>query len=178
MAEPRPFSTPTNYDTNNHTIIQAATWKHDEDDIRIANDAQSSYPWGIKWKVGNTELLITEMTIKNLTRAISYAKMKPPNCEAAWEARLFQTLPWNKIWRIKSFFTSARDALTWLKLMHRNLYVANRDPSIQNKQCKAINCPHDESMMHLAQCTEIRRYFWDRIIDLMKRLNVRCVLIP
>ena len=101
--------------------------------------------------------------------------MKPPNCEAAWEARLFQTLPWNKIWRIKSFFTSARDALTWLKLMHRNLYVANRDPSIQNKQCKAINCPHDESMMHLAQCTEIRRYFWDRIIDLMKRLNVRCV---
>ena len=39
----------------------------------------------LKWKVGNEEYRIDELSIKILTRAISYAKMKPPACESKWE---------------------------------------------------------------------------------------------
>ena len=40
------------------------------------------------------------------------------------------TVPWGEIWRITSLYCTPRDQITWLKLVHRNLYVANRDNTL------------------------------------------------
>ena len=163
-------------------IIPAARWIHppkdereeDEEyelDIRIMGPIDRSFPLFCKWKIGSEALCVNEMTIKLMTRAITYAKMQPPSCEKKWEERLGKSFPWLKIWRIKSFFTTPRDEVTWLKIMHRNLWVANRDPTVDPK-CRAPGCSHDESMLHLAECRYIATHYWDKVKDILLKLRL------
>ena len=154
-------------------LIPAGIWKRSETDIRWIGPINNCYPGYTKWKIGNTILEIEIMHIKELTRAIQYSKMKKPACEVAWEIRLNIQIPWNIIWKIKCWWVSARDQITWLKLQHRNLYVAKSDPNIQDKKCKAFGCNEEESMLHLASCKIIQDNFWFKIIDLMRRMNLR-----
>ena len=165
--------------------VPAAMWKHEPEDNHRHNPTETdidhrvmgpydrSFPYGIEWQVGNKKYKVDEMSIKLLTRAVTYAKMKPPASQAAWEdaTRLASAQPWNKIWKIKSFFTTPRDEVTWLKLMHRNLWVANRDPAYDSK-CRAPGCTHDESMMHLAVCPIITREYWDKVRNLLVQLGL------
>ena len=97
--------------------------------------------------------------------------MKPPPAIQAWTQRL-GNVKWEKVWRLRSFFTTPRDQATWLKLIHRNLFVANRDPDAVDQTCKARDCGHDESMLHLARCTIITRDYWTRIENLLKQLDI------
>ena len=60
-----------------------------------------------------------------------------------------------------------------MKLIHRNLFVASRDPEAASTKCRAPGCQHDESMLHLAACPTIRRHYWDKIEDLLRKLNIR-----
>ena len=76
------------------------------------------------------------------------------------------------MWRIRSFFTTPRDQATWLKLLHRNLYVANKDPSLADSTCCANGCHTNESMLHLAVCGVIKAEFWDRVATLLDKLNI------
>ena len=58
-------------------------------------------------------------------------------------------------------------------MMHRNLYVANRDPNCEDQSCLCCsNSP--ESMLHLAECSEIRDAFWNEWLSLMKKLGIKC----
>ena len=68
-------------------------------------------------------------------------------------------------------YVSPRDTLTWMKLKHRNLYVANRDRTIVNNACLCCGT-HPESMGHLSTCIVIRRDFWDKIISLIENLGL------
>eukprot|EP00966_Prymnesium_polylepis_P282487 6527273-Prymnesium_polylepis.2 len=60
----------------------------------------------------------------------------------------------------------------WLTIQHRNIWVANRDPTA-NPQCNAAGCQRDESMRHLAECRFIVRDFWSPITNLMRKLGLR-----
>ena len=96
--------------------------------------------------------------------------MKPPPAEQAWRDKIgiFSV----NVWRIKSFFVTPRDQITWLKLHHRNLWVANRDPSLTDQTCHAHGCQQLESQRHLAICPVIKRDFWDPVLTLMQKLDM------
>ena len=89
-------------------------------------------------------------------------KFVTPACQNAWDSRLAFPIPWAKIWRIKSFFATPRDQMVWLKLQHRNLYVAGHDPA--DNTCRA--CTERESQLHLCECTVIHMEFWSHIIKM------------
>ena len=96
-------------------------------------------------------------------------KFETPACQAAWNSRLNANLPWSKIWKITSTFATPRDQLTGLKLQHRNLYVAQREP--HDKSCRA--CTEEESMLHLCECGAIREEYWNKLIDLAVKTGMR-----
>ena len=87
-------------------------------------------------------------------------KFKEPTSQQAWEDRLGFSIPWKKVWKIRTFFATPRDQVPWLKLHHRNLYVAGHDPV--DSSCRA--CSAVESQMHLCKCGVIRKEFWDPLI--------------
>ena len=110
--------------------------------------------------------------IKQLTWTQTQRRVLPPPAKITWQQRYpAKTIPWNKVWRITSFYCTPRDQITWLKLHHRNLYVANRDPSILDQGCKT-GCGQPESMRHLATCGRTRSRFWDKVLELMNKMGM------
>ena len=77
-------------------------------------------------------------------------------------------IPWSKVWSIKSFYATPRDQFTWLKVMHRNLFVAGNGGA-DATACRA--CPQRESIAHLVQCQAIREKFWKPLLALMRELG-------
>ena len=70
------------------------------------------------------------------------------------------------VWRMKSFFATPRDAMTWLKLQHRNLYTVLHDVSIADTSCRA--CNSGENQLHLCECDVIMRRFWEPVIEVLE----------
>jgi hypothetical protein len=93
--------------------------------------------------------------------------MKEPPAQEGWKLRLAGIIiPWALVWKLKPMYVSPRDILTWLKLKHRNLYVANKDQKCDNKHCLA--CDDElESMLHLAECNEIRENYFVPLIEIL-----------
>jgi len=90
-------------------------------------------------------------------------KFKPPACLRVWESKMgigADRLPDKKIWKRKSTFSTPRDRIPGLKLLHRNLYVAGND--LNDNQCRA--CTERESQLHLCECNIIRDEFWEPLI--------------
>ena len=77
---------------------------------------------------------LDDLTIKHITYLFTQRIFKPPsNTQNKWTLRLDGvSIPWSKVWGIKSFYATPRDQVTWLKLMHRNLYLAphKEDPTL------------------------------------------------
>ena len=69
---------------------------------------------------------------------------------------------------IKSFYAAPRDQFTWLKVMHRNLFVAGNGGA-DDTACRA--CPQRESIAHLVHCQVIREKFWKPLLTLMRELG-------
>ena len=95
-------------------------------------------------------------------------KFKRPACEKGWNDRLAFPIPWKKVWRTRSFFTTPRDRAAGNKLLHRNLYVAKHDP--HDPKCRA--CDEVENQIHLAQCAILRLEYWDHVLLLLKKLGM------
>ena len=105
------------------------------------------------------------------SRAKSSQGVRVPHPKRPVQRRIGR-VKWKKVWKIRSFFTTPRDQATWLKLLHRNLYVANRDPSLANSTCSAAGCREDESMLHLVKCPVINAEFWDRVALILDKLGI------
>ena len=56
--------------------------------------------------------------------------MKRPNCEANWQSRIRgPPIPWEKIWpTLGTPLSDATEERNWRKLLHRAIFVRNRDP--------------------------------------------------
>ena len=46
-----------------------------------------------------------------------------------------QDIPIAKVWKIKSFFATARDRLQWVKVWHRTLYTVGKDTTADSNAC-------------------------------------------
>ena len=95
------------------------------------------------WKIDGKQVRLDRLTIKTYTDILRLRKFKPPAAEKTWPPRLNlepDKIPWKKIWKIKSFFVTARDRLQWTKVWHRThtLYIYSRkghDSRIQPMHC-------------------------------------------
>ena len=71
---------------------------------------------------------------------------------------------WHRVWKIKSFFATPRDQVTWLKLMHQNLYLPpHRDYPNDMKcpLCGAVTL----NQQHLTDCPTIENDLWLALVD-------------
>ena len=141
--------TPLHYETH-----QVEFWKG-KGGHRIIGPKQSTFPLMEGWKIGDTQIRLDGINIKTLTSALTARRFKPPAAELGWQSRLHSKFNANKLWRMKSFFCTPRDTVTWLKLQHRNLYTASRDPE-SNGQCAAYSAL--ENQIHLAACPIINTW--------------------
>ena len=85
-----------------------------------------------------------EYGIKTITREMAKSKMKPPACEAVWEVKLGQRIRFDKVWKIKADYVSPRDQIAWLKIQHRNLWVAASGGMHGSTKCSAAGCNEEE----------------------------------
>jgi hypothetical protein len=156
-------------DGEDDEVHKPVWWTHNKHDRRVCGVDADTYPRPEGWTIDGKEVSLDKLGIKQSTRIFAKRKFKPPVCEKAWETRLGITLPWPKIWRMKSFFATPRDMIVGLKVQHRNLYVGKRDPVRPN--CRACDDPN-ENILHLAQCPIIRLEFWDEVIVLLIKLGM------
>ena len=84
-----------------------------------------------------------------------------------------QHIPWTKVWQIKSFFATPRDQITWLKLMHRNLYLAPQRDNPNDDSCPL--CKVKQNQLHLVKCHVIREKLWDPLIKLTTNMGFEAV---
>ena len=73
------------------------------------------------------------------------------------------------MWRIQSFYVTPRDQLTWLKVMHRNLFLSGNSTD-GDTSCKV--CEEKENIIHLVRCERITRKYWDQIAQVMESLEM------
>ena len=163
-----------------HRVFKTALWVHKKEswwgdgnvfqESRIMGVDHITFPHPTGWKIGEEKIKLDDLGVRALTRIQAARKFKPPVSEKAWNERLPVEIKWSSTWRIKTTFATPRDCQTWLKLMHRNLFVANRDPSA-DPSC-LTGCGGIESMLHLADCPLIRRFFWNDVLKLLTDLGM------
>jgi len=155
-----------------HAVIKASNWGGAED-FRWAGPHTTAFPCDVVWRLGTEEMRFAEMTVKKMTQLRNFARMKPSPAPKAWKRRLGTSV--GGMFRVKCFYTTPRDEVTWMKVWHRNLWVANRDPTLRDAQCNAQygrRCTTEESMLHLATCHVIKKFFWDRVRRIMWRVGL------
>ena len=126
------------------------------------------FPLPSGWTIDGRTVSLDRLSIKQRTQILALRKMVPPAAEAAWQSRLNVAIPWSKVWSIKSFYATPHDQFTWLKVMHRNLFVAGNGGA-DDTACRA--CPQRESIAHLVHCQVIREIFWKPLLALMRELG-------
>jgi hypothetical protein len=149
-------------------------------DSRILGPTHKVFPNPNGWLLDGEEVQIDLLSIRLRTRALAVRKMRPPSAQAAWTEptpdgagtqppRLPLIVPWDQVWRIKSFYVTPRDQLTWLKTMHRNLYLAGNS-SDGDTACRV--CSERENIIHLVRCIKIKTGFWDNIALVMESMEM------
>ena len=139
---------------------------------RVIGPKHKNFPHPEGWLVDGEAVRLDELSIRIRTRLLAIRKMRPPAAQEAWEEphRLPLDIPWGKIWRIKSFYATPRDQITWLKVMHRNLYLAGSSNE-PDKTCRV--CSEKENIVHLVRCQVIRANYWDMIAEKMREMGFR-----
>ena len=141
---------------------------------RIDADPKSeTFPMTNGWTIDGEKVCLDRLTIKTYTDILRLRKFKPPAAEKSWPPRLClepTNIPFKKVWKIKSFFATARDRLQWTKVWHRTLYTVGKDTSAESNQCVA--CSDTENILHLATCDIIKLEFWDTILETLARMGM------
>ena len=105
---------------------------------------------------------LPQLTIKRLTKLFTHHSVttKPPNCEANWQKRIRgPPIPFKDIWpTLGTPLSDATEERNWRRLLHRALFVRNRDRTAPTHACR-LNCGNpNESMLHLIECHLARPY--------------------
>ena len=146
------------------TVIQAHTWGG-----KWAGPKGANYALDTRWNCYKLEDL-RQATISSLTTAATKLKFKPPASQEAWKERGIE-VSWHKTWRMKPKYVAPRDLTVWLKIQHRNLWVA-KSGGMGDTKCLARGCGDEESQLHLIMCSVIKRDFWKVIIREMNELEL------
>ena len=144
---------------------------------RVLGPHHRTFPNPTSWILDGEVVGIDVLSVRLRTRALAIRKMCTPPAQQAWgeQHRLPIVIPWYKVWRIKSFYVSPRDELTWLKVMHRNLYLGGTSTD-GDTSCRV--CEEKENIIHLVRCTIIRKEFWDPIAATMQSMSMRVPQTP
>ena len=77
---------------------------------------------------------LAQLSMKRLTKLYTHhaIETKPPNCEANWQSKIRgPPIPFDKIWpTLGTPLSDATEERNWRKLLHRALFVRNRDPKL------------------------------------------------
>ena len=144
-----------------------------KNDERVIGPKSTAFPMMEGWLIDGETVRLDKLTIKTYTDTLKLRQFKRPAAEKTWPPRLGLTregIPFGKIWRIKSFFITARDKLQWTKAWHRTLYTVGKDTSAESNKCMA--CDDVENILHLAKCPIIRAEFWDEVMKLLTDLGM------
>ena len=84
---------------------------------------------------------LNQLTIKRLTFHFTQPLIggKRPNCEAAWNERcgLRSPIPFHLVWpSLGTPLSDATEENAWRKLLHRGIFVRNRDPHLPSHNCR------------------------------------------
>ena len=148
------------------------TWKQKDGQRRIVGVRHHTFPSTKGWMLGEKEVELDSLTIRVMTKSKALRKFKPPPSQEQWELRIPVSISWNKVWKVSPTFATPRDQQTFLKLQHRNLFVANRDQNSSDPNCLACRST-PESMFHLAECVDIYEGFWKSLIDFLVMTGMR-----
>ena len=146
---------------------EVAWWSPKDTDTRALGPNSEIYPNPKGWKIDGTKVRLDRLSIKIRTQLLAHRRMKPPAAEESWDTKMPITHPWKAIWKIKSFYATPRDQFTWLKIMHRNLFLNKHNGEI----CEADSCNELENIKHLATCKTYNAHFWKPLETLMKKMN-------
>eukprot|EP00965_Chrysotila_dentata_P048098 1595470-Pleurochrysis_carterae.AAC.1 len=161
----------------NEHLQQVATWGRLQMGSNlppIIGYAASSYPHDEGWTIKNSNQQVrrSSLTVHRLTQIFS-PESKPPNAEAAWNARLTHCqlqIDWPRIWSsIGTFLTTPADEKTWFKLIHRGLMVNGKEAA--NKECRLCGF-HNESQLHLVCCPKLASV-QSFVLSLIKEMDTR-----
>lgn len=155
-----------------YDIHEVALWKGKrKGDWRVIGPKNTTFPQPKGWHMkGNVEIKLDEYRINAVTKTITKVKFEPPTAtEQAWQSRLNWAINFVKVWKMKSFFLTPRDSITWLKIQHRNLFTASRNDQT-NGVCRACGWTQ-ENQLHLARCRIIKCYFWDKVLQLIEAVG-------
>ena len=135
---------------------------------RVQGPVSSTFPMTEGWKVGEEEVKLHEVTVKNTYREFVRRKFKPATAQEGWSSRLGMKIPWGKAWRCSGCYSSPRDRLTMMKLMRRNLFTAQRNPDTDGV---CLLCSQQESQLHLVECDRMYGQYWEPLVRLMRQLG-------
>ena len=161
-----PHATGKSETANGRKVCRTAMWKG-RGSARVIGPAHMSFPHPKGWRMGDTEVELDKLTIKIMTRTLTKPKFKRPPSEETWKERGIYGV--KDTWKQTRLFASPRDVTTSLKMLHRNLYVANRG-GMADTRC-VTGCGEEESMLHLAECGRWRRHVWRPIFDLINKVG-------
>ena len=149
--------------------------------IQIAGPDPTAFPNNAGWTLtGHTthnnqdphkHTLYNTLTIQNITHHLTDQIVGDtrPNCEANWKTRIPYPLDWKGIWAsLGTPLSDATEERTWRKLLHRAIYVRNRDPTLPSDKCR-LRCGFVESQLHLARCTRITA-FWSSLLAFIAKI--------
>ena len=150
-------------DGEDDTTHRPVWWRNKDSkwDIRVCGPEDAHFPNPAGWTIDGVKITLDGFCIREATRRQALRMFVTPACQIAWDKRLAFPIPWNKVWKIKSFFATPRDQIPWLKLQHRNLYVAGHDPV--DDRCRA--CSDRESQVHLCECDIIHDEYWSHLLE-------------
>ena len=136
---------------------------------RVRGPFDAVFPHTDGWLLDGQKVKLDSMSTSKMTRALALRKFITPASEAVWDKKRGSPLRWKEAWKIRSFFATPRDQVTWLKLQHRTLYTVKHRTDMDTS-CRA--CTEVENQEHLMNCSVIVHEFWGPIIELLMQAGM------
>ena len=165
------YPTGKRIDLGARQAYEVGFWESKAGDRRVTGPVASTFPQMSGWQIGDTKVSVDKLSIKKMCEAETRKKFIPPSAvEQKWR-EIFPTIDidFEKVWKMKWLAVSSRDRMTWIKVMHRTIFVAKHDPN-SDGVCRA--CDEQENALHLCNCPVITDEYWDHVIELLTKLGM------
>ena len=136
--------------------------------ITVYSPTNCAFPAAQRWSLGTWTGHLSELTIKVMTREVTMRKFQENPAPVAWRIRIpsARNVDFPRVWKLRSYYTTPRDKIPWLKMINRNLYLQRDDP------CPACGQGR-ERILHLARCPVVSRHLWEPLIEFMKQCDIK-----
>ena len=162
-----PHRTGVTIEDDTLTPLKVMTWQMGKS-LRVVGPQKASFPDVKGWEVDGVEVTLPGLSIKKVRHLLTMRKFIKPASEEAWILRMMCEIDWKRVWAMRAPYCTRRDQVTWLKLMHRNLFTTGHTTEHTGCMC----CGAYDNQLHYIRCGVIREEFWDQIINLLHKLGM------